>query len=151
KPTVTPRAEDRVLTMTQQILSRPRLERIIQDFDLYPRQRPVQPMANVVSTLRQNIDVQVVTSDLFRVAYVGDNARTVLRVTERLASSFIEENLRDREAQAEGTNQFLETQLEDLRRQVIDRERKLDAYRKQFFGELPSQLAANLQVIQNIQ
>ena len=31
-----------------------------------------------------------------------------MQVTERLASLFIDENLRDREVLAEGTNQFLE-------------------------------------------
>jgi len=50
-------------------------------------------------------------------------------VTERLASLFIEENLRDREALAEGTTQFLEAQIEDTRRQVIEKETELRAMR----------------------
>ena len=46
-----------------------------------------------------------------------------MRVTERLASLFIEENLRDREVLAEGTNQFLEAQLDDARRRLIENEK----------------------------
>jgi uncharacterized protein involved in exopolysaccharide biosynthesis len=41
-------------------------------------------------------------------------------VTERLASLFIEENLRDREILALGTDQFLDAQVEDARRRLIE-------------------------------
>ena len=67
--------------------------------------------------------------DAFRVAYVGDDARTVMKVTERLASLFVEENLRDREVLAEGTNQFLEAQL-PARGRLVQHEKKLEAYRQ---------------------
>ena len=53
-----------------------------------------------------------------------------MRVSERLASLFIEENLRDREVLAEGTNQFLEAQLEDARRRLIENERKVEEYKR---------------------
>ena len=53
-----------------------------------------------------------------------------MRVTERLASLFIEENLRDREVLAEGTNQFLEAQLEDARRRLVETEHKVEEYKK---------------------
>jgi uncharacterized protein involved in exopolysaccharide biosynthesis len=72
-------------------------------------------------------------------------------VTERLASLFIEENFRDREVLAEGTNQFLEAQLEDARRRLIEQEKKVEGYRRKFAGQLPSQLESNLQVLQNSQ
>src|SRR4029453_18153005 len=76
---------------------------------------------------------------------------TVMQVTERLASLFIEDNLKDREQLAEGTNQFLEAQLGGGRRRLIDHEKKLEEYRNRFAGELPSQLTSNLQAIQNFQ
>ena len=151
KSTVTTRIEDRLQSITQQILSRTRLERIIQDFDLYPEERRTGIMEDVVEKMRKDISTPPVRGDAFRVAYVGREPRTVMRVTERLASLFIEENLRDRELQAEGTNLFLESQLEEARRRLIEQEKKLEVYRRQHAGELPSQLDSNLQVIQNTQ
>ena len=74
-----------------------------------------------------------------------------MKVTERLASLFIEESLRDRTALAEGTNQFLETQLQEARNRLIEQEKRLEAYRRQHAGELPSELNSNMQAIQNIQ
>lgn len=151
KSTVTARIEDRLQSITHQILSRTRLERIIQDFDLYAAKRRTAAMETVVDDMRNDITVKVVKGDAFRVAYVGAAPRTVMQVTEELASLFIDENLRDREALAEGTNRFLETQLADARQRLIAHEKKLEEYRRRFAGELPSQLTSNLQFVQNIQ
>jgi polysaccharide chain length determinant protein (PEP-CTERM system associated) len=151
RSTVTTRIEDRLQSIAQQILSRTRLERIIQDFDLYQNERRTGMMEDVVEGMRKDINIQVVKGDAFRVTYSGTEPRTVMRVTERLASLFIEENLHDREVLADGTNQFLEAQLEDARRRLIEQERKLEEYRRQHSGELPSQLESNMQAIQNAQ
>ncbi len=149
RSTVTTRIEDRLQTITQQILSRTRLERIIQDFNLYPELRKTAIMEDVVERMRSSIAVQVVKGDAFRVSFTSDDARTAMRVTERLASLFIEENLRDREVLAEGTNQFLEAQLEDARRRLVETEHKVEEYKKQYDGQLPEQREANMQGLHN--
>jgi polysaccharide chain length determinant protein (PEP-CTERM system associated) len=149
RSTVTTRIEDRLQTITQQILSRTRLERIIQDFNLYPELRKTAIMEDVVERMRASIAVQVVKGDAFRVSFTSDDARTAMRVTERLASLFIEENLRDREVLAEGTNQFLEAQLEDARRRLVETEHKVEEYKKQYDGQLPEQRDANMQGLHN--
>jgi protein tyrosine kinase modulator len=150
KATVTARIEDHLQSITQQILSRTRLERIIRDLELYGARRRTDDMESIIDDMRKDIDVKVVKGGAFRVAYVGDNARTVMDVTNRLASLFIEENLRDREVLADDTNRFLGAQVADARRRLIDHEKTLEAYRKRFSGELPSQLTANVQAIQNV-
>jgi uncharacterized protein involved in exopolysaccharide biosynthesis len=71
-------------------------------------------------------------------------------VAERLASQFIEENVREREALAEGTNAFLETQLVEARGRLEDHEQKLAEYRRRYSGEMPSQLASNLQILSDM-
>jgi polysaccharide chain length determinant protein (PEP-CTERM system associated) len=151
RSTVTTRIEDRLQSLVQQILSRTRLERIVKDFDLYAKERQTGIMEDVIEAMRHDIGVEVLRGDSFRISYVGDNPQMVRRVTERLASLFIEENLRDREVLADDTNQFLEAQLEDARRRLIEQEKKVVAYRKVFAGQLPSQLESNLQVLQSAQ
>jgi polysaccharide chain length determinant protein (PEP-CTERM system associated) len=151
RSTVTTRIEDRLQSIGQEILSRTRLERIIDDFNLYERERRNGIMQDIVEKMRSDISVEIVKGDAFLIAYVGEEPKTVMQVTDRLASLFIEENLKDRELLAEGTNEFLEAQLEESRRRLIEQEKKLEAYRKKYSGELPSQADANLQVIQNTQ
>jgi polysaccharide chain length determinant protein (PEP-CTERM system associated) len=151
RSTVTSNIEDRLPSISQQILSRTRLERVITDFNLYAVERKTKLMEQVVAEMQHDITVLVVKGDAFKVSYVGEQPKVVADVTNRLASLFIEENLRDREQMAEGTNQFLQSELEAARQRLAEHEKKLELYRKSHAGELPSQLDANLQVIQNTQ
>ena len=149
KTTVTTRIEDRLASLNDQILSRSRLERIILDLDLYRARREHGAMEDVVQVMRNEIFTKVEGKESFRVSYVSGDAVTAQKVTERLASLFIEENLRDRENVAEDTNRFLDSQLEDAKRRLIEQEKKLEQYRRRYPGQLPSQLQGNLQSIQN--
>ena len=151
KSTVTARIEDRLHAISQQILSRTRLEQIVQDFNLYPRERADQElMEDIVERMRtEDIGISIVKGDAFRVSYAADDPRVAQRVTERLASLFIDESLRDREILADGTNQFLATQLDESRRQLVLTENKLEEYKRLHNGELPDQMAANLQGLHN--
>jgi polysaccharide chain length determinant protein (PEP-CTERM system associated) len=150
RSTVTSQIEDRLPSISQQILTHTRLETIIREFDLYADQR-WKPMENLVETMRKDIKVATVRGDAFTVSYVSGNPESAMKVTERLASEFITENLRDREVLADGTNAFLESQLDDARRRLTEQELKVAEYRRAHLGELPSQLESNLQVIQNTQ
>jgi polysaccharide chain length determinant protein (PEP-CTERM system associated) len=149
--TVTARIEDRLQTITQQILSRSKLEPLIRELKLYPDERRLLPMDDVVERMRTDVDVRLVNGDAFRISYVSRDADAARQVTERLASLFIEENLRDREVLAEGTDQFLEAQLADARQRLMEHEKKLEEYRRRYSGQLPSQVDINLQIIQNAQ
>lgn len=151
RSTVTARIEDRLQSISPQILSRPRLERIIADFDLHPRLRRTATLEEVVERVRGQIAVQVVKGDVFRVSYVAEDPGTAMRVTERLAALFIEENLHDREVLAEGTNQFIETQLDEARRSLKAQEAKLEEYRQRHPRDMPGQLNANLQAQHNVE
>jgi len=136
RSTVTTHIEDRLQTITQQILSRTRLERIIEDFNLYPEQRKTSDVESVVEAMRSSIAVRVEKGDSFRVAFISDDARTSMRVAQELGSLFIQENLRDREVLAEGTNQFLDAQIEDVRRRIVEKEFQLRGLRATTSGEL---------------
>jgi polysaccharide chain length determinant protein (PEP-CTERM system associated) len=142
---------DRLPSISQQILSRTRLERIIQDFNLYSKERKKALMENIVNDMRADIDVRMIKGDAFYVRYVSNDAKTAKQVTERLASLFVEDNLRDREVLTEGTNQFLESQLDDARRRLLEHEKKLEEYRKKYAGELPTQMGPNMQASQAAQ
>ena len=149
-PTMTQSIEDRLPAITDQILSRSRLEQIIQQLDLYADERSRQVMEDVVQKMRRDITTSAVGREVnsFRVSYVSDNPEKARKVTERLASLYIEQNLKDRENQADSTSQFLTTQLEEARRRLIEQEKKLEEYRKAHAGQLPSQMQSNLQAIQ---
>ena len=158
QPTVTTSLDSRLQAISQQIQSRTRLERIIQELNLYPEERKTMIMEDVVELMRQDISVQIARArgrrddpGNFSVAFTSESARTAMQVTERLAAQFITENLQDRTVQADQTSQFLETQLEEARRRLADHERKLAQFKQAHAGELPSQVQSNLAVMQSTQ
>ena len=126
--TVTAKLSERLQSISPQILSRTKLESIIRDFNLYQQERRGQHMEDIVDGMRQNIDIQIQAGErenAFRVAFIGTDPRTVMRVTERLTGLFIDESLKDREVLAEAADEFLETQIEDLSLHLMDLNKKL--------------------------
>ena len=157
RPTITSSLNERLSAINAQILSRTRLERIINEFDLYTDERESELMEDVVDQMRRDVNVGLPTRrrrappESFTVSYEAEDRQMAMQVTQRLAALFIQENLEDRELQADATSRFLESQLEQARRQLIEHEQRLEAYRSKFDGQLPSQLASNTQMMQNTQ
>jgi polysaccharide chain length determinant protein (PEP-CTERM system associated) len=149
---VTVRIEDRLDSIKQLILSRTKLEAIVQEFNLYPGERSGGLMEEVVERMRNNdISMSVAKGDAFRISFISSDPKLAMRVTERITSLFIAENLRDREVVAERSSQFIESQLNDVRQQMEATEKKLAAYRQRYTGQLPDQVGTNLQAVTSLQ
>lgn len=158
KATVTGDVRDRLGTLSQQILSATRLQKIIDTFNLYPEERKTLAREDVILRMRSHISVNVVSDfggsqDLqaFRITYSGKEPRLVAQVTNELASLFIEENLKAREQQAEGTTDFLQNQLQETRKALEQQEAKLKDFKLRHIGEMPEQQTADLQILGQLQ
>src|SRR6185436_12915851 len=151
RTTVTTVIEERLRLISEQILSRSRLEKVILDFDLYPELRAKMPMEQVVAQMRPDITVDPIRDDAFKVSFLADTPRKAMIVAERLGNMVIVENADDREKTSKGINQFLESQLEEQKRRLVDQENKLEEFRRRNAGELPSQVESNLQALRNAQ
>ncbi|MEO6665808.1 MAG: Wzz/FepE/Etk N-terminal domain-containing protein, partial [Nitrospiria bacterium] len=173
KTTVSAPIEDRLKTISQQILSRTRLERVIEEFGLdRPRERrsegriarwldgwraPAKPEAGrrvslaVVEGMQRQIDINVKGGSTFSVSYMGEDPEMVMNVTNKLASLFIEENLKVREEQAEGTAEFLESELQQVKTRLESQEEELRTFKERYTGELPGQLDTNLRTLDRLQ
>jgi polysaccharide chain length determinant protein (PEP-CTERM system associated) len=158
QPTVTADLRERLTTIQQQILSRTRLERIIQEFNLYPRERSSMLMEDVIDRMRRDINVNVATQrsrrepvSNFSVSFNANDPRTAMRVTERLASLFVQENVEDRALLADQTDQFLKGQLEESRRRLAEKEKEVQNFRTRYAGRLPEEVQSNLALMQGKQ
>ncbi len=158
RPTVTDTVASRLNTISQEILSRTRLEQIINEFNLYPEMRNKVPMESLVETLRKSIDVKVHGSsrsdrdqNSFSISHQGSDPRTVMNVTNKLASLFIEENLKVRELRAESTSDFITRELMNMEEQLKKKEAELRMYKERNMGQLPQQLDANLRILERLQ
>ena len=143
---------ERLRSVSEQILNRSQLERIIHDFDLYKAQRKSGLMEDAVQNMISDIGVKLQSNaSSFRVTYVSTDPTIAQRVTQRLAASFTGETVRDRENLADTTNGVVPAQLQDAKRRLIEQEKKLDEYRRRYAGQHPSQLQGSLQSLQNAQ
>jgi polysaccharide chain length determinant protein (PEP-CTERM system associated) len=144
-------ARPRLQTIRQEILSRTRLERILEELNPYPDRSGRAPLTSIVESMRGSIAINVKGNDSFTIEYTHRNPRMAQAVTERLATLFIEESNQARKTQVEATGEFLESQLADSRRQLEEKEKALRQYKESRMGRLPEQTGANLAILQRLQ
>jgi succinoglycan biosynthesis transport protein ExoP len=157
-PNVVTDLQDRLQSMTQQILSRTRLQKLIEQFNLYPDPKQRPNIDELVDKMRTDIRIELVEAPrrqdeltAFRISFLYSSARVAQQVTNELTSLFIDENLQSRGQQSVGTTSFLENQLEQARQDLSQQEQHLREYKIRFIGELPEQEQSMLQMLGGLQ
>jgi len=74
-----------------------------------------------------------------------------MKVTNKLASIFVDENLRSREQRAGGTVDFVSKELQLAESNVKKGEDTVRRLREKYMGQLPEQLGVNLSIIERLQ
>ena len=156
RPTVTSDARARLSTLTEQIMSRPRLEEIIVGYHLYLKVRAAGTMQDAVEIMRKHITVEVkgrrdTAAAAFEVSYEGQEPVAVRDVTAAIANLFIEDDLKLRERLAAGTSQFLDRQLERTRKELRRKEDLVRQFKEEYLGLLPEQMESNYRVLAQFQ
>lgn len=142
----------RLNTITQQVLSRSRLERIINNFNLYADKQASLSPEELVEKMREDITIQVKQGSgpelsTFTITYQARDPQTVARVANELATSFIDWNVNTREQQVAGTKEFLASELRGAKRSLEQQEDKLRQFKMSHLGETPDQTMTNLQAL----
>ncbi len=155
-PNVNDDLQDRLQSITQQILSRTRLLHIIDQFNLYSLQHSDRTSDDKVDRMRKDIDIELVRDTrnqitAFNVYYSSPDPHLAQQVTSELTNLFINENLEVRQQQSEDTTKFLESQLDTARKSLSEQEQRIREFQAQHVGEMPAQLQSNLQILSGLQ
>ena len=157
-PNISDNLQDRLQSITQQILSRTRLLLIIDKLHLYPNTaHHVLTPDERVDRMRGDIHIELVKDErsdaitAFRIDYIASNPHSAQQVTSELSNLFIDENIKDREQESEKTTQFIESQLANARAALSAQEQKVKEFQSAHGGALPTQEAANLQILSGLQ
>ena len=156
-PNVSEDLQDRLQSITQQILSRTRLLSIIDKLHLYGEGRDQTSPDERVVLMRKDIDIELVHSEDqreitgFTIGYSARDPQIAQQVTSQLTDLFIDENLKARQQESQETTSFIESQLETARASLAEQEAKVREYEGKHEGELPSQQASNLQILSGLQ
>ena len=148
--------QTRLDSLTQQVLSRTRLVRIIDSLNLYPKLRQRATPDDLVERMRKDIQIDTVRSpgnelSAFTISFVAQNPRVAQQVTTELTNLLITENLQVSNSNARDTTQFLESQLADKGKDLAAQEEKVREFKDRHLGELPDQLQSNLQILSGLQ
>ncbi len=143
-------------SITQQILSRTRLLRIIDSLGLYAQDRKNKNPDELVEMMRKDIEIELSHGDdkklsAFNIYYENRDPKMAQLATAELANLFITENLEQRQKRSENTTNFLEDQLDQARANLAQQEAKVRVFKDQHLGELPTQTQSNLQILAGLQ
>lgn len=153
KPVVTEDLNARLASMKEQILSRSRLEPIIEQFNLFAGGNAT--MDDRVDATRKAILITPIPAGAnkvpgFYISFKARNARTAQQVCSEITSLFVSESLHAREQSAEGTTAFLSQQVADAKRALDEQDAKLAAFQTKYIGRLPEQEQSNLTELQTL-
>jgi protein tyrosine kinase modulator len=143
-------------SITQQILSRTRLRRIIDSLGLYAEERKHRSSDDLVEKMSKDIEIELSHGDdrklsAFNIYYANRDPKMAQAATAELANLFITENLEQRQESSENTTKFLESQLDQARAKLAQQEAKVRIFKDQHLGELPNQTQSNLQILAGLQ
>jgi len=156
KPVIGGDTNQRLATMQEQILSRTRLQQIIEKFNLYTDETRRKSMEDLVAQLRKSITVSPVramaetrASGLpgFTVSVVASEAYTAQQICTEITSFFMQQNVLIRERRAEDTTQFITKQLAESKRKLDEQDSRLAAFQRRYMGELPDQMQTNFSLL----
>lgn len=154
-PNLTADLQSRLQSLTDQILSRTRLLRIVDELHLYGSSGndPDQKVQKMRDDTKVDLVAQTGDRDVsgFKISFSASDPAIAQQVAGRLSSLFIEENLRNQQQLSEGTTQFLESELAGARKDLETQEAQLRDFRSRHLGELPEQLQGNMQILGGLQ
>jgi succinoglycan biosynthesis transport protein ExoP len=160
-PNVTANLQGRLQSMSQQILSRTRLQATINRFHLYPQPHGLTGLLKArdpVEQMRDDIKIELVEAPgrpgeltAFKMRYSAESPEIAQEINSELTTLFIDENLKAQAQLSEDTTAFLENELSDARANMAEQESKVAAFKAKHLGELPSQLESNVQILAGLQ
>src|SRR2546426_1838604 len=159
RSTVTSALETRLHTISQEVLSRSRLEDLINRFGLYADLRTHAPLEDVIGRMRGDIKLELKSAELrglreatvaFTISYQGREPTTVALVANTLASFYNEANMKARERQASSTAEFLKAQLAETKKRLDEQEERVSGFKRRHLGELPQQMETNLATLDRL-
>ena len=153
KAVVTEDLSGRLATMKEQILSRSRLQPIIERFNLFAGGKLT--MDDRIDMTRKNIGITPIQSEIARtnglpgffISFKANDARTAQLVCGEIQSLFVNENVNDRAASAAGTTDFLKGQLADAKAKLDEQDAKLAKFQQTYMGKLPGAESSNINML----
>src|SRR5262249_19695739 len=147
RSTVTSYADQRVQVISQRVMTTQTLLDIIRRYNLYPRQRSRDSREALISRMRKDIGVNMISADdigprsgrrtaatiAVSVAYSQHSPHQAAKVANELTTLYLNENLTTRTKLAQEAASFLEGEADRVSKHMTELEAQVAAFRSKHF------------------
>jgi len=159
RSTISSYADQRIQVISQQVMTRVNLMRIVEQYNLYPGSRATRANEELVQRLAKDIKLDLLKADVidqrgsktnatiaFSLSYEGETPAVAQKVTNELVTLFLSENLKNRQQKSAETSAFLAEEAAKLGAHVSETEAKLATFKERNTGRLPELVQLNMQL-----
>lgn len=165
RPIITSAPIDRLITLQRQVLSKSRLEPVVQRLGLV---RKGKTAAEAIEQIQKNTTISEADSSAFGsmaastfskrstefpaffVNFTAETPSEAQQICSEVTAMLLSENLRMREQVAIGTTGFLSRQLTEAKKNLDENDSEFAAFQSRYLGQLPRDSANNLKILEGL-
>lgn len=151
-------AEQRLQTLYQRVTVSQLVLQMIDEFDLYNKDRGTLPDQELIELFRDNTEMvpqnvesvnartgrEAIITYGFTISFSDSNPLTARNVAQELADRFVSENSVLRQEMAERTTKFLDSEAEGIEQMLASLAARIADFKESNTGNLPEDQAANM-------
>lgn len=130
---------NQVNMMSRVLMSRPNLEKVAQQTDLYLRAPTPEGFQRMVEGLPQRIGLAGGAGNVFGVTFKDNDPQMAYRVVKTLVDTFVESAIGVKREDASGAQRFLREQIQDYEQKLREAEDRLAEFKKTNIGLMPGE------------
>ena len=159
--TVTSFAAQRIQVISQRVMTRTNLIKLMDEYDLYADDRKHQTIEEILDRMRADISIDMITAEVvdprtgrpaaatiaFSLSYKSSVPVQAQKVANEMTTLFLNENQKTRTEEAAETYDFLTAEANQLNEEILKYETQLAAFKEQNLNVLPESRDLNTQLL----
>lgn len=130
----------RLLLMTRTLLSRPNMEKVMRMADLDLQAKTEEETDRIIKGLQQHISLGTTRDvNLYTLSYSHDKPELAKLVVKSLLTIFVESGLGDKRKEQDSARQFLEQQVADYERRLVEAEDRQKRFKQKNLSFMPGE------------
>lgn len=121
--------ERRVRMMTNVLFSRENLEKLARMTDMDLQARTPEDMDTLVADLRSRARLEMAGDNIYTISFRDESPDLTRRVVQAMLTIFVESNLGSARQDQDSAERFLQREIKDYERRLIEAERKIKDFR----------------------
>jgi len=139
--TVQPNLGQRIAMISQTLLSRPNLEKVMRMTDMDLGVQNDREKEEALTALRDSINLSAdrFNESLYTIQVTDPQRDAAKRVTQALITVFIESGLSGKREDSSGAQDFIDKQIAEYEARLVEAESRLAAFKQRHVGSLPGE------------